>query len=199
MRLYYLLLKLYHDWRRWRASHRSVDIFDLKEAVSENRLRGLWLMMTGFRAMYLAATISLALSALAKTTTYFLLRYLVDDLLAAGRYDFRLALVALGFVGLALFEGGFSYLSGRLAAQTSEGVARRLRNYLYDHIQRLSFNYHDRTPTGELIQRATPCAAFLPKRRSVSAVFCSSSPSILLLFSACTRAWPLFPWSVCRW
>jgi ATP-binding cassette, subfamily B, bacterial len=155
MRLYYLLLKLYHDWRRWRASHRSVDIFDLKEAVSENRLRGLWLMMTGFRAMYLAATISLALSALAKTTTYFLLRYLVDDLLAAGRFDFMLALVALGFVGLALFEGGFSYLSGRLAAQTSEGVARRLRNYLYDHIQRLSFNYHDRTPTGELIQRAT--------------------------------------------
>jgi ATP-binding cassette subfamily B protein len=34
-------------------------------------------------------------------------------------------------------------------------VARRLRNYLYDHIQRLSFGFHDRTKTGELIQKVT--------------------------------------------
>lgn len=32
---------------------------------------------------------------------------------------------------------------------------RRLRNQLFDHIQRLSFTYHDHTPTGELIQRST--------------------------------------------
>jgi ATP-binding cassette subfamily B protein len=46
-------------------------------------------------------------------------------------------------------------LSGRLAAQTAEGTTLRLRNYLYDHIQRLSFTYHDHTSTGELIQRCT--------------------------------------------
>ena len=42
-----------------------------------------------------------------------------------------------------------------MAAQTAEGVTRRLRNYLFDHIQHLSFHYHSQTPTGELIQRAT--------------------------------------------
>jgi ATP-binding cassette subfamily B protein len=42
-----------------------------------------------------------------------------------------------------------------LAAETAEGISLRLRNYLYDHIQRLSFTYHDRTQTGELLQRAT--------------------------------------------
>jgi ATP-binding cassette subfamily B protein len=42
-----------------------------------------------------------------------------------------------------------------MAGKTGESVARRLRNYLYDHIQRLSFVYHDKTRTGELIQRAT--------------------------------------------
>ena len=66
-----------------------------------------------------------------------------------------LVLIALGFIGLALLEGGFTFLSGRFAAQTAEGVARRLRNYLYDHIQRLTFSYHDRMETGELIQRST--------------------------------------------
>jgi ATP-binding cassette subfamily B protein len=52
-------------------------------------------------------------------------------------------------------QGAFTFLSGRLAALTAEGVTRRLRNYLYDQIQRLSFTYHDHTPTGELIQRST--------------------------------------------
>jgi ATP-binding cassette subfamily B protein len=52
-------------------------------------------------------------------------------------------------------EGSFTYISGRLAAYTAEGVVVRLRNYLFDHIQRLSFAYHAQTQTGELIQRAT--------------------------------------------
>ena len=54
-----------------------------------------------------------------------------------------------------MIEGGFSFLSGRLTAQTAEGATRRLRNYLFDHIQHLTFTYHDKTQTGELIQRCT--------------------------------------------
>lgn len=46
-------------------------------------------------------------------------------------------------------------MSARLAISTAEGVTLRLRNYLYDQIQRLSFTYHDKTQTGELIQRST--------------------------------------------
>jgi ATP-binding cassette subfamily B protein len=132
---------------------------DLQEAISDNRLTGLWRLLAGYRLIYLGAVAALALAALMKTATYFLLRYLVDDVL--GQADENEALlqallmVALGFVALALLEGSFTFISGRLAAQTSEGVARRLRDYLFDHIQRLSFSYHDQTKTGELIQRAT--------------------------------------------
>jgi ATP-binding cassette subfamily B protein len=52
-------------------------------------------------------------------------------------------------------EGGFSFLSGRLAAFSAEGITCRLRNFLFDHIQRLSFAYHSKTPTGDLIERVT--------------------------------------------
>jgi ATP-binding cassette subfamily B protein len=112
-------------------------------------------MMTGFRLKYLGATLSLALAATSKTVTYLLLRHFVDDVLGQGETAGTLLLIALGFVGLALFEGTFTFLSGRLAAQTAEGVVLRLRNYLFDHIQRLSFTYHDHTQTGELVQRST--------------------------------------------
>ncbi len=129
--------------------------YDLKRAVSPNRLKGLWRLMRGFRRLYIAATISLGISATAKTLTYMLLRYFVDDYLVAGTSPFTLPLIAAGFVLLAAIEGGFAFLSGRLAAQTAEGVTRRLRNYLFDHIQRLTFTYHSHMETGELIQRST--------------------------------------------
>jgi ATP-binding cassette subfamily B protein len=128
---------------------------DLQEAISENRLKGLWRILAGYRLIYLGAVAALAVAALMKTATYFLLRFLVDDVLGQGQVDRTLVLVALGFVLLAVLEGSFTFLSGRLAAQTSEGVARRIRDYLFDHIQRLSFSYHDQTQTGELIQRST--------------------------------------------
>ena len=129
--------------------------YDLKQAINPNRLLGLWRLMTGFRLKYLAANISLGIAAIAKTSTYLLLAYFIDDYLVAGDAALTLPAIAFGFILLAFVEGGFSFLSGRLAAQTAEGTARRLRNYLFDHIQHLTFTYHSKTETGELIQRST--------------------------------------------
>jgi len=111
--------------------------------------------MTGFHFIYLAATLSLGLGAIARTASLLLLRYFVDDVLGQSPSISTLILIALGFLGLALIQGGFTFISGTLAARTAEGIAQRLRYYLFDHVQRLSFTYHDRTPTGELIQRST--------------------------------------------
>jgi ATP-binding cassette subfamily B protein len=130
--------------------------YDLKAAVTANRLLGIWRMMTGYRMKYVGATFCLGIAALAKTTTYLLLRYFVDNYFNAQTgQQFSLPVIALGFIGLALVEGSFTFFSGRFAAQTAEGITRRLRNYLFDHIQNLPFSYHDKTPTGELIERCT--------------------------------------------
>ncbi len=129
--------------------------FDLKNILGRRRLAGLWRLMAGYQGLYLAATLLLGLAALAKTATYLLLRYFVDDVLGQAAGWQVLALVGLGFIGLALLEGAFTFLSGRWAAETAERTAQRLRNYLFDHIQRLTFSYHDRMQTGELIQRCS--------------------------------------------
>jgi ATP-binding cassette subfamily B protein len=134
--------------------------FDFRDSLDPNRLKGLWKMMQDYRLSYLAATTALALSALAKTFPYLLLRYFADDVLAQEKYiqeSFTTTIIwiALGFIGLAALEGTFTFLSGRLAAFTAEGITRRLRDFLFDHIQRLSFSYHATTPTGDLIERVT--------------------------------------------
>ncbi|NQU30847.1 MAG: ABC transporter ATP-binding protein [Anaerolineae bacterium] len=134
--------------------------FDFRQAISKNRLIGLWRMMIDYRWPYVGATISLAISALSKTLTYLLLRYFADVLTGDSaainnNYPRTFALVAFGFVILSVFQGAFSFISGRLAAFTAEGIARRLRDFLFDHIQRLSFSYHGSTPIGDLIERVT--------------------------------------------
>ena len=63
--------------------------------------------------------------------------------------------VALGFLALAVAQGAFSFLSGHWSAYAAEKTAWRMRNYLFNHLQRLSFSYHDRMQTGELLQRVT--------------------------------------------
>ncbi|NPA93596.1 MAG: ABC transporter ATP-binding protein [Chloroflexi bacterium] len=134
---------------------------DLHSVAHLGRWKGLWRMMAGYRGAYLAAMVALALASLSKTATYLLLRYFAD--LVAGEETPILghtlpqafAWVAAGFVLLAFFQGGFSFLSGRLSAYTAEGIARRLRDYLFDHIQRLSVAYHSHASTGDLVERVT--------------------------------------------
>lgn len=128
---------------------------DFENITSESRLRGLWGLLGGFRLTYAGAIVTLGVATTARTATFLLIGYLVDQVLTRSDLLQVLPLVALGFILLALLQGVFTYLSGKFAARTAEGIALRLRNYLYDHIQRLSFAYHDHTPTGELIQRAT--------------------------------------------
>ncbi|GAB4577700.1 MAG: ABC transporter ATP-binding protein [Anaerolineales bacterium] len=134
--------------------HPKTPELDLKHTVHENRFVGMWRMMSGFRLKYLSATASAGVAAAMKTATFLLVQYLIDDVLGNQQLHL-LPWVGLAFIGFALLEGGATFLGGWLAAQTAEGIALRLRNYLFDHIQRLTFSYHDRTQTGELLQRAT--------------------------------------------
>ncbi len=138
----------------------QANTFDFRKSLNKNRLVGIWRMMSDYRLPYAVATGSLGIAAVAKTCTYLLLGYFADKILSqkiyfAGTLTKTLGLLGLAFVLLAVIEGGFSFLSGRLAAYTAEGITRRLRDFLFDHLQRLSFSYHSRTPTGDLIERVT--------------------------------------------
>jgi ATP-binding cassette subfamily B multidrug efflux pump len=56
---------------------------------------------------------------------------------------------------VTLLRGTATYGQNYLAAYLAHHLAYRLRYRLYEQIQRLSFAYHDRTQTGDLMSRAT--------------------------------------------
>jgi len=154
--------------------------FEMQDILVPNRLTGLWRLMQGYRLIYLIATISLGISALSRTGTYLLLRRVIDEVLVQSPSSITLLTYGAAFVGLAIATGGFTFLSGALAAKTAEGLAKRLRDYLFDHIQYLRFSYHDSTPTGELIER---CTSDVDALRGFFADQVIGAGRILVLFS----------------
>jgi len=67
----------------------------------------------------------------------------------------HLWLAAVMMVILSVVSGLFTYLKGWQASLASDGIARQLKNELYDHLSHLPTVYHDRTDTGDLVQRCT--------------------------------------------
>ena len=128
---------------------------DMSSVVHSNRLLGLWRMTRGYRWFYLGALVCMAIAAGGRAAHLTLLRFVIDEVLTRGVMVDRLYLFGLTFVGLAAVQGLFSYLQGSWAARTAEGITLQLRDYLFDHVQRLPFRYHDHAKTGELIQRVT--------------------------------------------
>lgn len=66
-----------------------------------------------------------------------------------------LVIAMLTIVLFAVARGLFSFAQTYLSQTLSENIAFDLRNDLFAKIQRLSFSYHDRNQTGQLMIRAT--------------------------------------------
>ncbi|MDF1753282.1 MAG: ABC transporter ATP-binding protein [Verrucomicrobiales bacterium] len=126
-----------------------------------------------------SATIDFALSQ--KPGTDFLTSWIIGILGGAERVTENLWMPALVMVGLTILAGVFSYGKDRFAALASDGVARQLKDRLYNHLQRLPARYHDRAETGDLIQRCTSDVETL--RLALANQVVAVSNSILLLLT----------------
>ncbi len=66
-----------------------------------------------------------------------------------------LFIIALAIVGTAIGRGLFAYGQQFLAEWIAQRVAYDVRNKIYNHLQGLSFAYHDKAQTGQIMSRAT--------------------------------------------
>ncbi|GAC1697383.1 MAG: ABC transporter ATP-binding protein [Ktedonobacteraceae bacterium] len=83
-----------------------------------------------------------------------LIAYVIDAGLQHGQLS-NLLFVALAILASSAFRGLFAYGQGYLSQSVSNLVAYDLRNQVYDHLQKLSFAFHDESETGQLMSRLT--------------------------------------------
>ena len=68
--------------------------------------------------------------------------------------DSAILTLVLAILGLSVLRGILSFGQTYLGEALSQLVAYDLRNAFYDHVQHLSFGFHDRHHTGNLMSRA---------------------------------------------
>ncbi len=135
---------------------------------------GLWRITAGERLRYLTAIFAMAFTnlcmfgapiigghaidvinkgdfAYGDTTLLWLTEALTGSLSYAG-YIWLSAAASLVITGIG---GIFLYLRGRMAAQASENIARRLREALYNRLHHVQSKFYDTADTGDLVQRCS--------------------------------------------
>lgn len=99
----------------------------------------------------------------------------------------------------AALRGVFSFLQAYWAEKNSQSVAYDIRNELYAKIQTLSFSYHDKNQTGQLMVRATDdvekVRLFIGQGllQLVGAIILLTGTVIILFSTNVTLAWTSMP------
>ena len=102
----------------------------------------------------LGAIICLGLSTGFALLVPWLLAVVINAGLQHGQFSTLLFATGAILVSSSL-RGLFAYGQGYLSQLVSNLVAYDLRNTLYDHLQNLSFSFHDESETGQLMSRLT--------------------------------------------
>lgn len=137
-------------------------------------LKLLWNFMKGNRLLYLGAIFSIGLATMFSFFSPLIIRLTVDSIIGGksiiapavvinmiekaggtGMLAQNLWICGMVLVLLAVLNGIFTFIKGKWTAVAAENTARNIRNSLYDHLQHVSYDYHVKAETGDLIQRCT--------------------------------------------
>ena len=111
-------------------------------------------ILGSYRWLAFGAVVSLLLLTAANAVTPQLFRRGIDEGIAAQDLDVVLATGGL-MVGVAIARGLFNFGQSYWAESVSQGVAYQLRAQVFRKIETLSFSYHDRVQTSQLLTRIT--------------------------------------------
>jgi ATP-binding cassette, subfamily B, multidrug efflux pump len=115
------------------------------------------------------------------------IRWIIDHGIRGGQVNL-LAWASIGLLALTLLRGALAFLEGRWSEVASQNVAYDLRNDIQHKLTILSFSFHDKTETGDLLARAVQDVErirFLTGRatlRMFEAVFLLSATSLALIW-----------------
>lgn len=130
--------------------------------------------MKGNRLLYVGAILSVAFATAFTLAGPLVISFTIDSVIGNNPMDVpiwvkniidliggkntltqNLWICSLTLIILTIGRGLFTYLRGKWSAVASESIAKNLREKVYDNLQHLSYEYHVKAETGDLIQRCT--------------------------------------------
>lgn len=81
--------------------------------------------------------------------------WIVDKIGGASVLQSSLWICGIALIISTMFNSLFMVIRGFFSAKASENISKNLKDSLYDHLQKLPYDYHVKAKTGDLIQRCT--------------------------------------------
>jgi len=119
-----------------------------------NTVLRLFSYLKKYKSLATAAYICLLFSTLLGMAYPYLIKVVIDGALSGQQGNF-LVLAGVALVAISLVQAAFAFGQGYLNESLSQRIAFDVRTALYDRMQRLSFAFHDRAQTGDLMSRTT--------------------------------------------
>ncbi len=157
------------------GSDSASEGFGVLWRITRMTFRYRWLLIVGAVAIVLASVFQLYIPVMlgdgidavgavlsddevAQGRTSFLARWALDlvvpsDGVAGERLTSVLLVISLLILGLSALRGSFTFLHLYLTEVVAQRIGYELRLQYYEKLQRLSFAYHDRIHTGDLLTR----------------------------------------------
>ncbi len=125
----------------------------------------------GYRLLYIGAFVTISVSAIFYFVNPLILRFALDNVfnslkpenifsvkmlaIMGGREELIKNAYYLGLflVMVSILQGLFQFFKGKWSVMASEGIGKRIREKMYEHIQLLPFKEHVKAETGDWIQR----------------------------------------------
>src|SRR6201987_3094197 len=118
-------------------------------------LRPLYPYLKKYRRGFMVGTLCVLLLNGIAVQSPQVIRVALDYLQKGGRSVQKLIFYALLLIAIALSKGIFQFLTRWIVIGISRDIEFDLRNDLFEHLERLSFPYYQRTRTGDIMARAT--------------------------------------------
>lgn len=128
-------------------------------------MKNIFKYLKGYRGVFLIAVLSIIVATVMQLATPILIKYAIDTIIGsepAGNLQMLMDLFGKNLMSVVwiivvinLIRGIFLFLKGYLSSYAAEHIAENLKNKLYKQIQYMSYEYHTKRETGDLIQRCT--------------------------------------------
>ncbi|GFN36884.1 ABC transporter ATP-binding protein [Tepidimicrobium xylanilyticum] len=162
-------------------------------------IKKLFEFMTGYRKIYLLGMVCIILSQIFSMLSPLVVRTTIDSIIGdevisskimkniidlwGGKFFLRNNIWLIGsiIVVITLLRGLFLYFKNTLSSKAAEHTTKKIRDLLYDHIQRLPYEYHIKAETGDLVQRCTSDVETIKRFLSIQLVEVAGSLFMVIL------------------
>lgn len=164
-------------------------------------IKKIFKFMAGYKGIYILGMVCIVLSQMITILSPLIIRTTIDSIIGTdpinssfvgkivksmGGKEYlsnNIWIMGILLVLIAIFRGVFLYFKNTLASKAAEGTTKKIRDTLYDHIQRLPYQYHVKSETGELIQKCTSDVDIIKRFLSIQLVEVAGSLFMFIMVS----------------